>query len=175
MSETVTRRTPLGKKLEKIHSTDIANNVYRCGGSASFVPLSKRKGVKLFSDRTVRDTCYEFQRRLHAFGLAPKVFDRFEVDFQGETRYAYSTERAVIRQEIDETVVAFDNHKLCEALEALGLNWVDRHGNNFGHLGKRTVVIDCDPRYFQATVKDGPLFDLLPKPSQDCWVSFAKQ
>ena len=151
--KTKTRKPVSVKRLAKLPKSN--------GIDSIFVPISKRKGAKLFSRQNKRDTCYAFQKRLHEFGLAPKVFDTFEVEYKGVHYWAYVTQRA---EPVCENVNSDENFGRCnnladaeksydvgpliDALAALGADWRDSHRGNLGFLGDRLVVIDCDPWYF---------------------------
>lgn len=179
MSETTTaiskkRRSPVSpRRLKKLPKSN--------GITAIFVPTSKRRGIKLFTRHDDYVNCYQFQKRLAEFGLAPAVFEEFELTYKGVHYYAFVTERAEIvvdNTNDDEDFGRCNNLKgdtlrpfsdgereLLDALNALGLHWNDSHWGNLGFLGDRCVVIDCDPKYFKVlnkSHKNGPLAALLP-------------
>lgn len=179
MSETTTaisrkRRNPVSpRRLRKLPKSN--------GITAIFVPTSKRRGVKLFTRHDDYVNCYRFQKRLAEYGLAPAVFEEFELTYGGVHYYAFVTERAeVVVDNVNEkedfgrcNCIKGDalrpfhvqQDELLNALEGLGLHWNDCHWGNLGFLGDRCVVIDCDPKYFRILDKEsknGPLAGLIP-------------
>ena len=133
----------------------IKGKVGQRGCYCSFHKISKRRGVKVFTEKRRRDFCFRFQSLLHEYGLAPKAYKMIDL-----TRaWAYTTEIAEIITDTvnsngfvsvsDSLEYEYSEHvyQLDEALGTLGISYRDLHVGNVGYLGRAMVLIDCDPAY----------------------------
>lgn len=121
-------------------------------------------GLKVFRDRAVRDNSFWKQDYLHSAGIAPRVGNTFEMEFDGRTMYGHTTEIAdcIVETDGDANVDCdgrgvheqFQERDDCEELSDLfadciermrgaGCKWYDDHPGNFGLLAGRAVIIDC--------------------------------
>ena len=120
-------------------------------------------GLKVFRDRTVRDDSFFKQDYLHSIGLAPRVGNTFEMDFEGRTMYGHTTGIAEPlvdctgknESEAGESVYSQFSRRadaqslrsdIAECLRELrgdGCAWGDDHPGNFGLLDGKIVIIDC--------------------------------
>lgn len=66
---------------------------FECGTCCKFVRISKDKGIKVYDCEYLRDKTYNLQMQANLMGLAPKVFEKFQV---GDSLYGYVTETVYV-------------------------------------------------------------------------------
>jgi hypothetical protein len=137
------------------YSELLENGKKSSGCCCNFVDLENGKGLKVYGSRYSRDLHHDAQVYAAGLGLAPEVFEKFQV----AGTYGYVTE-------VVETLVPysksneylFDNYpdewdtilkseyasELEELEETLGYDLHDSHDGNFGLKNGKLVIIDCD-------------------------------
>jgi len=124
------------------------------GASCSYVRWTKYVGLKMYSERGERTTCWRRQKKAAARGLGPKVGECFEFrtlrivwggyrapDLRWTTIYCYWTEHVQVNTRLSNR----NYYKLQSGLEAAGIVHEDLVPHNTGTTRQGNVVcIDFD-------------------------------
>ena len=137
---------------QKVHETEHLPN----GAKFIFVTISEGIGVKLCYYNDQRDYAMKNQANVFNHGLAPKVGDSFQLDwnnifaihpagsppkFTRLTLYGYITQRAITGRSFTESQVSHLNG----LLQNLGAaSEFDDNDGNFGYINNKLVCLDFD-------------------------------
>lgn len=69
----------IGLKDVKVRLASVQEKIHCSGVRSAFIDIGNNLGVKLYNSKTDRDYCYKLQDKASRYGLAPKVFNAFEL------------------------------------------------------------------------------------------------
>lgn len=130
------------------------------GSVARFVPIDEEHGVKLYTNRNMRNLCYQRQEIAFDKGFGPKCWHPFTYRWIGVQWHGFFTERVTLRPvdttyEEREEIAGVLRNKVAETFGISPLcNWVDMHHDNWGRTKDgRDVAIDFS--HFADELGDG--------------------
>lgn len=147
------------------------------GTECVFIKINDRWAIKLYDSRSLRDSCYYWQKLAAENGLGPEVGGKFDLEdceikyssFDDPEEnyipeYGYITEiveviadqgdydnwgdwRSVVYSAEDTEEYQDEIENLCDKLEEIGFDTSDLFGGNVGYKNGRMICIDFGNQY----------------------------
>lgn len=152
----------LPKALKKLNKDDNLN--FPRGAECVFVSCDNGWGMKLYGVEATRDAGFFTQQKLNKLYLAPKVGKVFTAEISHEDAthlsvdqskcgkksivYGYMSEEADIVQFPSSPRDQVRLNQLYDKLKKVGYTFRDNGIRNVGYIGKKLVIIDCNPLSF---------------------------
>lgn len=145
-----------GTKKLSIVNTRISQRIeqikFKSGSACFFYPLSKKIGIKLYFKPNTRDFAYDTQLELFQHGIAPRIYQKMDVDKKFGHRFGYLTEIVEITTGHDKAIYFTDNDEYYRQLGILHKKMRDLHKstsdttvNNVGVKNGYFVCVDSGP------------------------------